>query len=629
VMHKDGPLLIIAGAGSGKPRVLTRRIAYLIQKGVAPNHILAVTFTNKAAQEMKERITRFVHTAPMMGTFHSVSVKILRKHISLLGYSSSFTIYDMSDQASLIKLCLKELKLDDKKFHPKAMVEKISRMKDQLVEAATDMGSQQSFWENQVSKVYKLYENKLRKNNGLDFGDLILLTVKLFQTHPEILKFYQDTLRYILIDEYQDTNFAQYVLIKLLASAHKNICVVGDPDQSIYSWRGADVTNILMFEKDYPKSRVIKLEENYRSTQNILDAANQLIQNNSNRKEKKLWTERPKGENVYYYEALDERDEAMFTVQKLSEFTKNEGVSLNQIVIFYRVHAQSRVLEDFLRRFNVPYKIIGGISFYARREIKDILAYLRLVNNISDDAALMRIINVPARGIGQASMEKLINQQQISHQSLFDILKNHQLLDGFNAGTRKKFHGFILLMESLQAAAKNSSISELIQQCIRRAGFEKMFLDENSFESKERLENIRELVSSAREMELDGTILKLEDFLEKVTLASSIEQWDSREDTLSLMTLHSAKGLEFPVVFIVGLEESLLPHANSLYDGDDLEEERRLCYVGITRAEKKLFLSSAIQRITNGKFVNNFPSRFLEEMATDQFERLSYSLSTS
>lgn len=624
VLHKDGPLLIIAGAGSGKTRVLTRRAAQLISSGVSPQNILGVTFTNKAADEMRSRIRHMAEHAPVMGTFHSLCARILRKELSLLGMDNNFNIFDGSDQVQLVKQCLKELNIDSKKMSPKAIVEKISRLKDTLMEAAEYSGGAKTFWEDQVSEIYKLYTAKIRAHNALDFGDLILMTIKVFRAHQNCLERYREKFRYILVDEYQDTNYAQYVFLKLLAEKYKNICVVGDPDQSIYSWRGADISNILMFEKDYPKTTVIKLEENYRSTQSILNAANNLISYNKSRKPKNLWTNNAKGEKILYYEALDERDEANFVITKAIELNRSFGISFSDMVVFYRVHAQSRVIEDFLRQHSIQYKILGGISFYARKEIKDIISYLRVIHHTSDDVSILRIINSPSRGIGNTTIEKILKHRSRFQKPIFDILDHHHdRMDDLSAPAKRKLTSFATMIKKMQDVSKGLPVSKLIRKVIDLAGYEQMLARSELSEDKDRIENIRELVTSAKEMEIERGRISLGEFLESVALVSHVDEWRSESDNITLMTLHCAKGMEFPVVFIVGMEETMLPHAGSFSDPGALEEERRLCYVGITRSQTRIILSSAVDRIYNGKYVTNYPSRFIDEISSEAIERIT------
>lgn len=626
VKHTDGPLLIMAGAGSGKTRVLTHRVAYLMAaKQVAPWNILAITFTNKAAREMKDRIARLVGGVAediWISTFHSMCVRILRRDIDRIRYDRSFSILDASDQLTAIKQVLKELNLDPKKYEPRTLLGMISNHKNELrtaKDAAALVGSNP--YERIISDVYTAYEKKLKQNNVLDFDDLIMKTIHLFQEAPDVLAFYQKKFKYIHVDEYQDTNRAQYTLVKLLAQAHENLCVVGDSDQSIYRWRGADIANILTFEKDYPSAHVILLEQNYRSTKRILEAANSVIQNNASRKEKNLWTENDEGEKLLLHVASDDRDEAFFIMNQMKEL-KMEGMDYGQMAVLYRTNAQSRGLEEMLLKSNIPYKMVGGTKFYERKEIKDVLAYLRLIANPDEDISFVRVVNEPKRGIGAATIDKLADFADMQGVSLMDAIRDIEL-SGIAPRTATKLADFRQMMMDLRQMADYLSISELVEEVLKKTGYEEMLKIEKTLEAESRLENLQEFLSVAQNFEKESDEQTLVAFLTDLTLVSDLDSLDEVDEShqVTLMTLHSAKGLEFPVVFLIGMEEGLFPHSRALNDEEEMEEERRLAYVGITRAEKRLYLTRAQSRMLYGRFQNNPESRFLHELPETLLER--------
>ncbi len=639
VMTVDGPLLIIAGAGSGKTKTLTHRVAYLIKNaGVRPRNILAVTFTNKAAQEMRERIMKILYpeadakykyslygTAdlPMIGTFHAICSMVLRNEIEVLGYGKSFHIIDDQDQQVLVKKILKELEIDPQQFNPRAILAAISKEKNELTTSEQFAMQVGGYYEEIVSRVYSAYQKQLKENNGLDFDDIIMLTAQLFQNFPQILEKYQSQFRYIMVDEYQDTNRAQYILINLLASKHRNLCVVGDDWQSIYRFRGADIQNILNFEKDYSETKVIHLEQNYRSSQVILDAAYGVISKNINRKDKKLWTEKESGHLVSSYEAQDERDEAEFIAREIGENAK--GV-FKKFVVLYRTNAQSRTIEEIFLKRSIPYRIIGGIKFYQRKEVKDIVAYLRLILNNSDVISLGRIVNEPKRSIGEMTLKKwltIARQLQLDPiAASLQISSSALQITGSKVEEILKFCEFIRRMKEVQPRIK---LADFIEKVFKESGYERMLLAEGT-EGEMRWENVKELVSVAQKF--DESENEYEDllsaFLEEVALASDVDNVDQNQDAVHLMTLHSAKGLEFPTVFIVGLEEGILPHARSLLSHGEMEEERRLMYVGLTRAKEKIYLLFTRQRTLFGMAQMNAPSRFLEDIEEKLIEKKSY-----
>ncbi|MFA6918200.1 MAG: UvrD-helicase domain-containing protein [Candidatus Gracilibacteria bacterium] len=631
VTHFTGPLLVIAGAGSGKTRALTHRIAYLIQeRGVSPWNILAVTFTNKAANEMKNRIVKLLKedtgaalarnpyaddpSLPTVGTFHSVCVRILRKHLHLLDYENSFAIYDDADQQIVVKKIMGEMMIDPKKTNPKAVLSHISNAKSQLILPDQYAQCAHDYFSEKVAEIYPRYQSVLKRNNALDFDDILMQTVILFQKYPEILDQYQEKFKFISVDEYQDTNKAQYVLINLLAKKYRNICVIGDEDQSIYSWRGATIQNILDFEKDYPDAKTVVLEQNYRSTQVILDGAHDIIEKNKQRKDKKLWTETKGGEIIQHWLADNERHEGELIAQEITSIvTGSEYPEYNEFVVLYRTNAQSRVLEEVFMRHGIPYKIVGGIKFYQRKEIKDILAYLKLIQNKNDSVALLRILNSPSRKIGPKTLEFLQDFSVRNNLSIFDAMLLVEEIKSINQGKAEIITKFVKMIKSLQELNSETSASGMIKYVLEKTGYKKM-LDDGSVEGEARLENIQELISVAHKYDkLDpGTSLNI--FLEEVSLIADIDSLDESDNAVTFMTVHSAKGLEFPNVFIAGLEEGIFPHNRSLLDRSQLEEERRLMYVAMTRAMSRLYLLHARERMLYGEFRANAPSQFLDDI---------------
>jgi DNA helicase-2/ATP-dependent DNA helicase PcrA len=622
VLETEGPLLVFAGAGSGKTRVLTYRIAYLIrEKGVPPWHIFAVTFTNKAADEMRERVEKLLGGLAKgiwVSTFHSACSRILRRYIDLLGYQRNFVIYDEQDQQRHLKAIISELNLDFKMFHPTKIRSAIDHLKNQGITPEQYVPPQFDIFKKKVAQIYQRYQSDLRRNNGLDFGDLLLFVTILFKRFPESLSFYQDLCRYVMVDEFQDTNLIQYHLIKRMVENHRNLCAVGDDDQSIYRWRGAEVGNILNFEKDFPETKVVTLEQNYRSTQNILTAANRVVRQNRSRKEKVLWTENPEGDLLTYSVAEDEDDEARIIVQKMMEELRPTSSSsarpYRDIAVFYRINAQSRAVEDELVRQKIPYTIVGGMKFYERREIKDILAYLKLIANPSDGISLTRIINVPPRGIGEKTIEKIDAFSREKGVSLYEGAKQALKEGSLPSGIQTKMGEFLQLIEEFREEAKSLSISQLTLDLLAKTGYLRRLKEEGTDEAISKIENIDELINVMTEFEKDGEEISLDTFLDKVSLVSDVDLYEDKGNRVSLMTLHCAKGLEFPLVFIIGMEEGLLPHYRRGEEIEDLEEERRLCYVGITRAKEKLYLSRAERRSTFGVGHANLASRFLDEL---------------
>ncbi len=626
VLETEGPLLVFAGAGSGKTRVLTYRIAHLLQeKGVSPRSIFAVTFTNKAADEMRERVEHLLRGAAKgiwISTFHSACARILRGHIDRLGFGRNFVIYDEEDQERHLKAVMKDLDLDFKMFHPRAMQSRIDRLKNEGITPDEYRPSQFNVFEKRLALVYQRYQEDLRRNNGVDFGDLLLFVTLLFRKFPDILRSYQNLCRYVMVDEFQDTNLIQYQLIRRLVEGHRNVCVVGDDDQSIYRWRGAEVGNILNFERDFPGTKVITLEQNYRSTRHILQAANHVVKENRLRKEKALWTENPEGELLTLYVAEDEADEAHFVVRKISEhvqrsFPENPGSvgrPYRDIAVFYRINAQSRAIEEELVKRQIPYTIVGGMKFYERKEIKDILAYLKLIANPSDGISLKRIINQPPRGIGEKTMERIAAFSKEKSLPLYEGMKEALKEDWLPPAVRERIGGFVHLMEEFRREAETLSPSQLTLDLLSRTGYLERLKEEGTDVALSRVENIDELVNVLMELERGDDNVSLENFLDKVSLVSDVDLYEDRENRVSLMTLHCAKGLEFPIVFIVGMEEGLLPHYRRGEEMEDLEEERRLCYVGITRAKEKLYLSRSEKRSTFGVGRANLASRFLDEL---------------
>lgn len=621
--HKDGPLLILAGAGSGKTRVLTHRIAYLIAFAkVLPENILAVTFTNKAAEEMKKRVKKLLGkiSGPVwISTFHSLCSKILRREAKLLGYKTNFSIYDEDDQLSLIKKCMEELEIPTKNFSPPAILSNISGAKNQLINWEDYAFHAKDFFGKNVFRVYKLYQQKLEEFSAFDFDDLIMKMVEIFDKFPEVLEKYQRRFRYVLVDEYQDTNHAQYVLVKHLSSSHRNLCVVGDDDQSIYGWRGADLNNILDFEKDYPDCKVIRLEQNYRSTRAILDAASAVVENNFGRKGKTLWTEKGGGEKVVLTLVENETEEGISCVQKVQYLIKNTDLSFSDLVILYRTNAQSRVLEQKLRDSAIPYVIVGGVRFYQRKEIKDILAYMKIISNPKDVVNIKRIINVPPKGIGDKTIMKVEEFARKNKVSFFEALKMVEKIDGIASRKKNELKDFYDLINGFIETKNNLSIDDLTELIIEKTGYLDMLKEEGTPEAESRAENVKELISATEEFKERTEISSLDFFLEEVSLLTDIDSWDKSIDKVNLMTLHSAKGLEFPVVFITGMEEGLFPLSRSIEEPKELEEERRLFYVGLTRAKQKVFLSYARHRKRFGE-MTNLKSRFLDELPEDLLE---------
>lgn len=618
VINTEGPMLIMAGAGSGKTKVLTCRVANLLQKGVRPYRILAITFTNKAAAEMRERVNNMSGPAAKdvwLFTFHAFCARFLRMEIDKLpGYGGNFAIYDTADSQNLIKQILKEMNLDDKRFQPSGILSRISNAKNTLQDAAAFARQAGDFYEQKVADIYSRYEQKLQLNNALDFDDLLMLSIKLLQENKEVREKYQDRFDYLLVDEYQDTNHAQYLLTKFLAAKHRNICVVGDADQSIYGWRGADIQNILDFEKDYPDAKVIKLEQNYRSTQIILDAANAVIENNTGRKPKNLWTENKSGADIIYFQAVDERDEARFVIEQLQNLQRTENKKLGDMAILYRTNTQSRIFEEMLIKSGISYNMVGGLKFYERKEIKDIIAYLRVIFNPADSLSLLRIINVPKRGIGDASLAKIQAYAAANNVSLFEAVSNAAAIDGLSSRFVSKLDDLAGIIFELMNLASEAPVEDLIDRVLRDTGYLEELENERTPQAQSRIDNLHELISVAKEFAASEEENNLENFLAHVALVSDIDDTELGEDAITLMTLHSSKGLEFPVVFLVGMEEGLFPHARTLMDETEIEEERRLCYVGITRAKEKLFLSSTKMRTIYGNTVTYPPSRFLREI---------------
>ena len=625
VMHTEGPLLVLAGAGSGKTRVLTHRIAYLIQhNNVSPSNILAITFTNKAANEMRTRANNLVGelgTSIWISTFHSACVRILRRDIDKLGFSKNFVIFDYQDQQACVKESLKELNINEKNFQPKSVIEQIGKAKDALETPSMFAKKYQGDYRmSKLAQIYTRYQEKLRANNALDFDDIIFFTIKLLKENADVLEYYQNKFRYIMVDEYQDTNMAQYILINLLAKKNRNLCVVGDDDQSIYGWRGADIRNILDFEKDFKGTKVIKLEQNYRSTATILEAANGVIKNNYGRKKKTLRTQNEKGEAIIYHHAQTEHEEAQFVLDRIKEYVKNGDNKYSDFAVLYRINAQSRVFEDKLIREGIPYKIIGSLKFYDRKEIKDVIAYLRLVQNPEDNLALRRIINVPKRGIGTTTIAKVRSIANSRGCSMFSAISIAIQMEEFKR-TGSKLENFETLINSFRALMQENSVSKLIQDIVNKSGIIKELEQENTIEASSRIENIKELIGVAIEYENSGNYRGLEGFLEDIALVTDLDKVEDTQDNVILMTLHSAKGLEYPVVFLVGMEEGVFPSVRSLSSEVEIEEERRLCYVGITRAKQKLFITNANRRTMFGNTSFNKESRFVKEIPEELINR--------
>ena len=626
VQHTEGPLLILAGAGSGKTKVLTVRIAHLLAQGVNPYEILAITFTNKAAKEMKSRVEGLVGDVAnriWLSTFHSFCAKFLRFELdNFLGYNSNFTIYDTSDSQAVIKAALKALNLDDKYYPVGAMIGAISDAKNKLLFASDFRKQARDFYQQKVADVYEYYERELRKNNALDFDDLLLVAVKLLQSNEAVLDKYSKRFRYVMIDEYQDTNHAQYLLAKLLASHWKNIAVVGDADQSIYAWRGADIQNILDFEKDYPNCTSIKLEQNYRSTKIILDAANAVIENNEGRPKKNLWTDKTEGAKIQHFTAQSEHEEAAFIGDTIAKKHDIHGVPYGDMAILYRTNAQSRVLEEALIKRALPYTMVGGTKFYDRKEIKDVLAYLRVLYNPFDDLSLLRIINVPKRSIGATTVAKLQDYARANGTSLFMTLTQLHLVDTIKGKTKEKLEEFGILIFTLVAEMEDKTVLDILEAILDRTGYLAQLEESTDPQDQARAENIGELLSVAKDFQDTNPTGTVEDFLEQVALVNDVDSFEQEESKVTLMTLHAAKGLEFPIVFLGGLEEGLFPHSRTLMNPDEIEEERRLAYVGITRAEKELYISNATTRTVFGRTSSYLPSRFIDEIPEELVDGL-------
>ena len=626
VQHTEGPLLILAGAGSGKTKVLTVRIAYLLAQGVNPYEILAITFTNKAAKEMKSRVEGLVGDVAnriWLSTFHSFCAKFLRFELdNFLGYNSNFTIYDTSDSQVVIKAALKALNLDDKYYPVGAMISAISDAKNKLMFASDYRKQARDFYQQKVADVYEYYERELRKNNALDFDDLLLIAVKLLQSNAAVLEKYSKRFKYVMIDEYQDTNHAQYLLAYLLSSYWKNIAVVGDADQSIYAWRGADIQNILDFEKDYPNCTSIKLEQNYRSTKIILDAANAVIDNNEGRPEKNLWTDKVEGAKIQHFTAQSEHEEAAFIGDTIVKKHDIHGVPYGDMAILYRTNAQSRVLEEALIKRALPYTMVGGTKFYDRKEIKDVLAYLRVLYNPFDDLSLLRIINVPKRSIGATTVSKLQDYARENGTSLFMTLTQLHLVDTIKGKTKEKLEEFGILIFTLVAEMDDKSVLDILEAILDRTGYLAQLEESTDPQDQARAENIGELLSVAKDFQDTNPTGTVEDFLEQVALVNDVDSFEQEESKVTLMTLHAAKGLEFPIVFLGGLEEGLFPHSRTLMNPEEIEEERRLAYVGITRAEKELYISNATTRTVFGRTSSYLPSRFIDEIPAELVDSL-------
>ena len=625
VCHSEGPSMVVAGAGSGKTRVITCRIAHLIrERGVDPESVLAITFTNKAAGEMKERIRNMLgqgELSPWVSTFHSFCLRMLRKHITELGFSNDFAVYDAQDQLTLVKQCMKAAQISTDAFPAKSLLNHISGFKnDFIVPEQLDLDSMSYGNQMKAGELYPFYQAALKSNNALDFDDLLAFTAKLFQQSSALREYYDKKFQYILVDEFQDTNAVQYELVRLLSREINNVCVVGDDDQSIYRWRGANIENILKFEKDYPGTTVIKLEENYRSTQNILKAAGNVVGENLNRNEKTLWTQNEKGDPVVCHKAEDETSEAAFVCDRIQNLCREEGYSFNEIAILYRTNAQSRVMEDVLRRAEIPYQIIGGLRFYERKEIKDVLAYMRVLVNSCDSISLKRIVNVPARGIGKTSMEKVESFCRERGIPLFEGLRLAGKGGLIGAAPTKKIANFISIMDHLDSVYRQSNALELLTEVIGRSGYAAMLNNEDTRESKGRMENLNELYSAVEQL-VENENSSLQEFLDSTALVADLDNLDDTRGILPLMTLHTCKGLEFSAVFVVGMENGLLPHASSMSDSAEYEEERRLCYVGFTRAKKRLFISYARRRRIYGSNFSYPPSEFINSIPEEVLVR--------
>lgn len=641
VQTTEGPLLIMAGAGSGKTRVLTHRIAYLIdEKFVNPWNILAITFTNKAAREMRERAVALnpATADTLIATFHSMCVRILRREADHIGYNRNFTIIDPGEQRTLMKRILKNLNLDPKKWNERSILGTISNAKNDLLDEVAYDHQAGDMYTQIVAKCYKVYQEELRRSEAMDFDDLIMMTLRLFDQNPDVLAYYQQRYQYIHVDEYQDTNHAQYQLVKLLASRFKNICVVGDADQSIYGWRGADMQNILDFEKDYPEAKVVLLEENYRSTKKILQAANDVIQNNRNRRDKKLWTQNADGEQIVYYRANDERDEAIFVASTIDNLVRETGKNFKDFAVLYRTNAQSRTIEEALLKSNIPYTMVGGTKFYSRKEIRDVISYLNLIANTSDNISYERIINEPKRGVGPGTLEKIRLFAYDRQMSLLDASENI-MLSPIKGKAAQAIGDFAIFVLKLRDRLDNLTITQLVEEVLEQSGYLEALQIQNTLESQARIENIEEFLSVTKNFDDNNTdgapdesgLDKLGRFLNDLALIADTDDGDQETAEVTLMTLHAAKGLEFPVVFLIGMEEGVFPLSRASEDQDELEEERRLAYVGITRAEEILFLTNANSRILYGKTNYNRPTRFLNEISTNllQYQGLARPANTS
>ncbi len=608
----EGPLLVLAGAGSGKTRVLTTRIAYLIEEmGISPLQILAITFTNKAAKEMRERVSSMLGPVAyqiQISTFHSFGLTIMKENYERLGYKKEFTILDSEDSLAIIKKILKDSGLDPKMYNPKNIRNRISSAKNERMTPEELSCFNACDFDEKVVTVYEAYQKKLKTNNSLDFDDLLLKPIELFEEYPEVLEAYQERFQYILIDEYQDTNEVQYQLTKMLSGKRKNICAVGDESQSIYAFRGSNYRNILNFEKDYPNSTIILLEQNYRSTKTILNAANDIIRNNKERKDKNLWTENKEGDKVVYKRCQDEKEEASYVTDTIQDLLL-KGATLDDIVVLYRTNAQSRTIEEAFLRENIPYKVVGTFYFYNRREIKDLIAYLRLLYNVQDDVSLMRVINSPKRGIGEKTITSLAEKAELSGKSMYEVI---------DSGKELKFKQ---LMESIREKSENLSLTEIVDLVLNQSGLKKELEDENSIEAEAKLENLEEFKSITKNFEERYGIISLEEFLEEISLVADIEEHKDNPHVVTLMTVHSAKGLEFPYVFVVGMEEGIFPHSRALFDHSELEEERRLCYVAITRAKEKIWLVGAKRRTLYGMDNMNPVSRFVNEIGEEYIDK--------
>jgi len=623
-VHTEGPLLILAGAGSGKTSTMTHRIAYLIkEKGVSPQNILAVTFTNKAAGEMRERVQELVGSGVSMWilTFHAACLRILRVNADRIGYTNDFTVYDPTDQKTVVRSCMKELNVDDKSFTVQYFLSRISDCKEKAISAQkfSEMHGN-DFKEKIVAGVYGAYERTLKKNNAMDFDDLILRTVQLFEKHDDVLAYYQEKFHYLMVDEYQDTNYMQYKFVKLLAEKTKNICVVGDDDQCIYQWRGADIRNILDFEKDFSKAKIVKLEQNYRSHGNILDAAHSVISNNRGRKQKKLWTDKEKGEKITYFRAVNEKDEAWYVAGEI-ERLKRKDVKYSDFAILYRTNAQSRAFEEGFIAKDIPYRVLGGTRYYDRKEVKDIMSYMRLVLNTADDVSLLRIINEPKRGIGDKTQDKLRTLAGVRGESLFEVLTDDEIVSGLPSKSVESIREMVRAISEFSAEKDNLRVSDIYDGLLVRTGYLKGLEEQKTVEAEGRIENLLEFKSVIYDYEKENSLLTLSEFLERIALMSDIDNHDTDENAVVMMTLHSAKGLEFPVVFMPGMEDGLFPGWRSFEKADGLEEERRLCYVGMTRAREKLYLTSAEERTLYGRRNDTVESKFIREINADLLER--------